>query len=100
MERALVVFFALASITPAAEPLVTKTPCQPTKTTLDCAVLTNNLGSTYFAAGNYREAELLFQQAIELFTEASPRSDDLAKAFHNLAAVYHAEGRNTAAAQY
>jgi tetratricopeptide (TPR) repeat protein len=96
MERAFVVFLALASIVPADS----QTPCPPAQSTLDCAVMTNNLGSTYFAAGKYREAEAMFTRAIALWATQPAPSDDLAKAFHNLAAVYRAEGRYPDAARF
>ena len=100
MELAFVVFLALASISPAAG-LIAAEPqapipelfANPRNPARDCAVITNNLGSTYFAAGKYHEAELLFTRAISLWTTEARPSDDLAKAFHNLAAVYRAEGR-------
>src|ERR1700690_3173651 len=101
MQPAFVVLLALASIAPAAEspgsqaqdgsrapaesPIPdSKTACQPAQSTRDCAVMTNNLGGTYFSAGKYREAELLFTRAISLWATESAASDDLAKAFHNL----------------
>ena len=62
--------------------------------------MTNNLGSAYFSAGKYREAELLFTRAISLWATESAPSDDLAKAFHNLGAVYRAEGRYADAARF
>src|ERR1700730_12289224 len=99
MERAFVVFLALASISLAAEPPDSETLCRTARSTRDSAVLTNNLGSEYFSAGKYRGAELLFTRAISLWATAGPLSDDLAKAFHNLGAVYRAERRNTDAAR-
>jgi tetratricopeptide (TPR) repeat protein len=100
MERALVVFLALASFAPAADLPVSQNPCLAEQSARDCAVATNNLASTYFLAGKYREAEPLFTGAISLWaTDAAP-SNDLAKAFHNLGAVYRAEGRNADAVRF
>jgi tetratricopeptide (TPR) repeat protein len=99
MERAFVVFLALASISLAAEPPDSETLCRTAPSTRDCAVLTNNLGSEYYSTGKYRGAELLFTRAISLWATEAPLSDDLAKAFHNLGAVYRAEGRNADAAR-
>src|SRR5580704_6357882 len=98
VERAWVVFLALASISPAAEPPQTR--CPAAQSARDCAVATNNLGSDYFAAGKYREAEALFTRAISLWATESAPTDDLAKAFHNLGAVYRAEGRYADAARF
>jgi tetratricopeptide (TPR) repeat protein len=98
VERAWVVFLALASILPAAEP--PQTPCPAAQSARDCAVAANNLGSAYFAAGKYREAELLFTRAISLWATETAPSDDLAKAFHNLGSVYRAEGRYADAARF
>jgi len=82
MERTFVVLFALASISPAAEPLDSKpvdskpadlkTLCQAAHSLHDCAVLANNLGSTYFSAGQYRDAEPWFARAIELLVAETP----------------------------
>ena len=60
----------------------------------------NNLGSSYFSAQKYREAELLFTRAISLWATETAPSDDLAKAYHNLGAVYRAEGRYADAARF
>ncbi len=98
MERALVVLLALASTSPAAEP--SESLCRAEQSARDCAVITNNQGSRYFAEGKYREAELLFSRAISLWATETPPSDDLAKAFHNLGAVYRAEGRYADAARF
>ncbi len=110
MERASVVFLALASIMPAAEPPQSKAPadfttdsktvCQAAQSAGDCAVRTNNLGSVYFSAGKYGEAELLFARAISLWATESAPSIDLAKSFHNLGAVYRAEGRYLDASRF
>jgi tetratricopeptide (TPR) repeat protein len=105
VERAWVVCLALATISPAAEPLDSKLPdsttlCHAARSTGDCAILTNNLGSTYLSAGKLHEAELLFSRAISLWATETAPSDDLAKAFHNLGAVYRAEGRYTDAARF
>ena len=100
MERALVVFLALASFAPAADLSDSQNPCQAEQSARDCAVATNNLGSTYFSAGKYREAEALFTRAISLWATDTAPSNDLAKAFHNLGAVYRAEGRNADAVRF
>jgi tetratricopeptide (TPR) repeat protein len=100
MYQTLLVFLALASFAPAADLSGSQNPCQAERSERDCAVATNNLGSTYFSAGKYREAEPLFTRAISLWaTDAAP-SNDLAKAFHNLGAVYRAEGRNVDAVRF
>jgi tetratricopeptide (TPR) repeat protein len=100
MERAFVVFFALASFAPAADLSDSQVLCPAQQSARDCAVATNNLASTYFLAGKYREAEPLFTRAISLWaTDAAP-SSDLAKAFHNLGAVYRAQGRNADAVRF
>jgi tetratricopeptide (TPR) repeat protein len=100
MYLAFVVFLALASFAPAADLSDSQNPCQAEQSARDCAVATNNLASTYFLAGKYREAELLFTRAISLWATDAAGSDDLAKAFHNLGAVYRAEGRNADAARF
>jgi tetratricopeptide (TPR) repeat protein len=96
MERAFVVFLALASISPAVQPVVSDGPLEglcAARSARECAVMANNLGSKYFSAGKYRDAEALFTSAIALWAGNSDFSLDLAKAYHNLAAVYRAEGR-------
>jgi tetratricopeptide (TPR) repeat protein len=105
MERAFVVFLALASISPAAEDpdlkeRDSKTSCRTAQFTHDCAVMANNLGSASFSAGKYRDAELLFARAISLLVAETPPSDDLAKAYHNLATTYRAEARYSDAAGF
>jgi tetratricopeptide (TPR) repeat protein len=90
-ERAFVVFVLLASISPAAEP--PESPCQAAPSSRECAVMTNNLGSIDFSAGRYGEAELQFARAISIWTAETEPSEDLAKALHNLGAVYRAEAR-------
>jgi tetratricopeptide (TPR) repeat protein len=100
MERALVVFLALASFAPAADLPVSQDLCPAQQSARECAVATNNLASIYFLAGKYREAEPLFTRAISLWaTDAAP-SNDLANAFHNLGAVYRVEGRDADATRF
>ncbi|MGA2882255.1 MAG: tetratricopeptide repeat protein [Bryobacteraceae bacterium] len=100
MERAFVVFLALASIAPAADLSDSQNLCPAEQSARDCAISSNNLGSTYFATGKFREAERLFTRAISLWATETAPSDDLAKAFHNLGAVYRAEGRNADAERF
>jgi tetratricopeptide (TPR) repeat protein len=60
----------------------------------DDPVYLNNLGSRFFAAGQYRAAEAPLAQAVELWSrKPNEHPTDLEAALHNLAAVYLAEGR-------
>jgi tetratricopeptide (TPR) repeat protein len=105
MERAFVVFVALASISPAAEHLDLEpldfrpldSLCDSAQPSRECAALANKLGNEKSAARQYSEAETLFTRAISLGSAAEP-SEDLAKAYQNLGAVYQAEGRYSDAA--
>ena len=63
----------------------------------DDAADLNNLGAQLFASGQYRAAEAPLARAVELWSSAPARSEDLEAALHNLAAVYLAEGRFAAA---
>ena len=58
----------------------------------DPAVL-NNLGSRYYSAGRYTEAEPLLNRAVEIWSADSAAQPQFATALHNLAAVYRAQGR-------
>lgn len=105
MKRIILVVLALATIAPAAElpsldALDRKPPCRRSQSTSECAVAVNNLGSRYFAAGKYREAESLFTRALSLWTARAATSDDVAKALHNLGAVYREEGRYADATRF
>jgi tetratricopeptide (TPR) repeat protein len=93
MERAFVVLLALASLSPAAQVEAPGPPCTAAQSANACAIALNNLGSKRFSAGNHREAELLFARAIKLWSADPAFAGDLAKALHNLAAVYRAETR-------
>jgi tetratricopeptide (TPR) repeat protein len=53
----------------------------------------NNLGNADFTAHKYFEAEPLFSRAISLLASETKPSEDLAAAYHNLAAVYRAQAR-------
>jgi tetratricopeptide (TPR) repeat protein len=100
-ERA-VVLTAAALIAPAAEPNPSdpKTLCPAAQSLNDCALRNNNLGTSYFSQGKYRDAEPLFARAIALWAANSAPSDNLATAYRNLAAVYRAEDRYSDSARF
>jgi tetratricopeptide (TPR) repeat protein len=96
MDRALVFLLALASTGLIADPFEApdfNALCQDTASTRDCAILTNNLGSARFAAGKFRQAELLFTRAISLWGVENAPSEKLCKMYYNLGADYSAEER-------
>ena len=60
----------------------------------------NNLALLYYAQGRYEEAELLYQQALQLKQELlGDRHPDVATSFNNLAELYRAQGRYEEAEQ-
>ena len=58
----------------------------------------NNLAKPYYEQGKYKEAELLFLQAIEIDKITFPKNHpDIARDLNNLARLYHKQGKYEAA---
>jgi len=103
MDRALFILLWLAPMFAAAAAADFSDPmpaCRPAQSAHACAIFTNNLGSGYFAAGKYPQAELLFSRAISLWGAEPDRSEDLPKLYYNLAAAYSGEERYTDAERF